>query len=73
MMAIFKDVKLSDINHTVNENVVKTLAKRLDASHKSAFQILKLTWQALFDSSVYTNRTQIAQGVQSQVLYNFHA
>ncbi|XP_073392087.1 uncharacterized protein [Physcomitrium patens] len=55
------------INHTVNENVVKTLAKRLDASHKSAFQILKLTWQALFDSSVYTNRTQIAQGVQSQV------
>ncbi|XP_073392091.1 uncharacterized protein [Physcomitrium patens] len=67
MMAIFKDVKLSDINHTVNENVVKTLAKRLDASHKSAFQILKLTWQALFDSSVYTNRTQIAQGVQSQV------
>jgi hypothetical protein len=46
------------------------LAKNLESSHPCAYMILKLTWKALFDPLLYTNRTRIAQGALSQVLYN---
>jgi hypothetical protein len=61
----------TDLNHAANANILPVLLKQLGRSKPSAFRILKLTWRALFNESLYKERIRIAQGAFAQVAMQF--
>ncbi|CAM6089558.1 unnamed protein product [Calypogeia fissa] len=55
------------LNHVANVYLLPSLSKRMKDFQPAAFRILKLTWRALFNPRIYTNRVHIARGAASQV------